>query len=158
MVALKFDRFGGQIPLIDERLLPMENSVYTENGFLQSGRLEPLAADIDVHTLVDPNAQYAFRVPISITGIDNIVDSYWLEFTNADTTVVRSPVSDTAEGGRFYFANGNIQPGYTTKSRLQAGQPTLVLGIPRPATAPGVTVSGGTTPTGTRGYCYTWVS
>jgi hypothetical protein len=156
--ALKFDKFGGQIPLIDERLLPIENAVYTENAFLQSGRLEPLAADIDVHTLADPEARFAFRVPFSVTGIDNIPDSYWLEFENADTTVVRSPVADTAEGGRFYFANANIVPGYTTKSRLEANQLPLILGIPRPAVAPGLSVTGGSTPTGTRAYVYTWVS
>lgn len=158
MGALKFDKFGGQIPLVDERLLPLENAVYAENAFLQSGRLEPLAADIAVHTMANPAARYAFRVPFSVTGIDNIPDSFWLEFENADTTVVRSPVADTAEGGRFYFANENIVPGYTTKSRLEASSPTLVLGIPRPVAPPTVAVVGGAVPTGTRAYVYTWLS
>ena len=158
MVALKFDKFGGQIPAIDERLLPPENATYTENGYLQAGRLEPLAADIPLYTLTDPDTQYAFRVPKVNTGIDNMVDSWWLEFSDADTTVVRSPVSDTGDGGIFYWANANIPPGYTTHARVAAGQPTLVLGIPRPLVAPGVVVVGGAPPTGTRGYVYTWVS
>jgi hypothetical protein len=156
--ALKFDKFGGQIPAIDDRLLPELNAAYAENAYLQAGNLEPLAADIAVHTLVDPVARFAFRVPIAHPGIDNIVDSYWLEFENADTSVVRSPVADLADGGRFYWANASAPPGYTTKARLQASQPPLILGIPRPPVAPGATPSGGAAPTITRAYAYTWVS
>jgi hypothetical protein len=162
--VLKIDKFGGQIPYIDERLLPPENAAYAENAFLQSGRLEPLAADIPIHTLVNPFARCAFRVPVGDPGIANIPDSYWLEFPLADTFVVRSPVTGDAEGGRFYWADGASLPGYTTKNRIitngatPGSAPPLVLGIPRPAVAPGVTVTGGTTPTITRAYTYTWVS
>lgn len=158
MAAFKIDKFGGQIPAFDERLLPPENATYAENGYLQAGRLEPLAADVDVHTLANPAARFAFRIPKINPGIDNIVDSWWVEFENPDTTVVRSPVADTADGGRFYWANSTLPPGYTTKARVEAAQPPLILGIPRPAAAPGVSVTGGSTPTGTRGYVYTWVS
>ena len=161
MPALRFDQFGGQIPAIDSRLLPMENADFASNVFLQAGRLEPLAANIPIHTLVDPTAKYAFRVPKNSPSIDSVVDSYWLEFQNDNTTVVRSPVADTTDGGRFYWANGSLQPGYTTKARLAAAQPPLVLGIPRPTVAPGVTPSGGTgppPPAVTRAYVYTWVS
>jgi len=158
MVALKFEKFGGQIPAIDSLLLPIENSSYAENAFLQAGRLEPLAADIPIHTLANSEARYAFRVPITSPAIDNLVDSYWLEFEDANTTVVRSPVTDLLDGGRFYWANGAGIPGYTTKERIEAALPPLLLGVPRPEVAPGVTVSGGTTPTGTRAYVYTWVT
>jgi hypothetical protein len=162
--VLKFDKFGGQIPALDERLLPPENAVYTENAFLQAGRLEPLAADIPIHTMVGSDMRYAFRVPIGDPGINNIPDSYWLEFPLADTWVVRSPVTQDAEGGRYYWADGHSPPGYTTKNRIIANTttpgsaPPLVLGIPRPAVAPGVTVTGGAIPTITRAYVYNWVS
>lgn len=158
MGALRFDRFGGQIPAIDDQLLPMENAAYAENAFLQSGTLEPLAADIAIHTLVNPLARFVFRIPILSPGIDNIVDSYWLEFEDANTSVVRSPVTDQVEGGRFYWANSSSRPGYTTKARVAASDPPLILGIPRPDTAPGVVVVGGAPPTVTRAYVYTWVS
>lgn len=164
MGALKFDKFGGQIPALDDQLLPMENAAYTENAFLQAGTLEPLSADVDIHTLVDPLARYAFRVPFNSPSVDNIRDSYWLEFADPNTTVVRSPVTDQADGGRFYWANSSGPPGYTTKARLAANAavpgsaPPFVLGIPRPDVAPGVTVTGGAIPTGTRAYVYTWVS
>jgi hypothetical protein len=163
MVAWKFEKFGGQMPIFDERLLPVDNAAYSENAYLQSGSLEPLAADISLWTLADPNARYVYRVPISNPGIDYMVNSYWLEFDDANTTCVRSTVM-TTEGGRFYWANSTGPPGYTVKSRIIANAatpgsaPPLVLGIPRPEVAPGVTVSGGTTPTGTKAYVYTWVS
>lgn len=158
MSVLKFDKFGGEIPALDERLLPDMNAVYTENAFLQAGRLEPLAADIPIHTLVDPTMRYAFRIPIDNPGIENILDSYWLEFLYADTFVVRSPVTDQADGGTYYWADGKSLPGYTTYNRVAASQPNLVLGIPRPEHAPGLTVTGGAIPTVTRAYTYTWVS
>jgi len=155
MGALKFDKFGGQIPAIDERLLPQENAAYSQDAFLQSGRLEPLAADVEIHVLADPEARYAFRIPKENPGIDNMSDSYWLEFTDPETSVVRSPVTNA---DRFYWANRQGPPGYTTKTRVAAGDPPLILGIPRPAIPPGVTPVGGTAPTVTRGYVYTWVS
>jgi hypothetical protein len=135
VAAIKFDKFGGQIPAIDQLLLPLENSAYAENAFLQAGRLEPLAADIDIHTLTNPAARYAFRVPFNQPDVDHIKDSWWLEFEDDNTTVVRSPVTDLADGGRFYFANGNAPPGYTTKQRLKDALPPLVLGIPAPTIA-----------------------
>ena len=136
MGVLKFEKFGGQIPFLDERLLPPENAVYSENAFLQSGRLEPLAADIPIHTMANPSFRFAFRIPISAPGVDNIRDSYWLEFPYADTFVVRSPVTQDAFNGRYYWADGFNPPGYTTGTRVFALQPSLVLGIPRPAVAP----------------------
>lgn len=160
----RFEKFGGQLPIYDARLLPESNAVYSENAFLQSGSLEPLAADVDIFTLADPSTRYAFRVPIDNPGIDNMVDSYWLEFEDANTTVVRSATSTTTDGGRFYWASPTDPPGYTTKARVAANAatpgsaPPLLLGVPRPHTAPGVTVTGGTTPTETRAYVYTWLS
>jgi hypothetical protein len=153
--AIKLDQFGGQIPAIDERLLPEVNASFTKDAFLQAGRLEPLAADIEIHTLVDPAARFAFRVPKENPSIDNMADSYWLEFTDPETTVVRSPVTDA---DRYYWANRQEEPHYNTKARIANGDPALILGIPRPTVAPGVTPVGGAAPTVTRSYVYTWVS
>ena len=164
MTHFKFEKFGGQLPIYDERLLPMENAAYAENAILQSGCLEPIAADIDIHTLANPVARYAYRIPIQDPAIDYLIDSYWLEFADANTTVIRSTTMTTVDGGRFYWASSAGPPGYTVRSRIVANAavpgsaPPLLLGIPRPAVAPGVTVSGGVAPTETRAYVYTWVS
>ena len=163
MTSFRFEKFGGQMPIYDERLLPADNAAYSENAYLQSGSLEPLAADISIHTLADPNARYAYRIPINNPGIDNMVDSYWLEFDDPNTTCVRSTIM-TSDGGRYYWASGSGPPGYTVRQRVidnlavPGSAPPLLLGIPRPETAPGVTVTGGAAPTGTRAYVYTWLS
>jgi hypothetical protein len=95
--VLKFDKFGGQIPALDVHLLPPENAVYAENAFLQAGRLEPLAADVLSHIA----AGQTVCVPRTISERHRqMVDSYWLEFTYADTYVVRSPVTTEADGGQ----------------------------------------------------------
>ena len=159
MTALRFEKFGGQMPIYDERLLPPDNAAYVENAYLQSGTLEPLAADIYLHTLSDVDKKYAFRVPIANPGIDNMIDSYWLEFNDPNTTVVISPVNQLADGGRYYWASPyGGPPGYTTKARIEGSLPSLILGIPRPAAAPSITVTGGAVPTVTRAYVYTWLS
>jgi len=161
MGALRFDKFGGQIPAVDDRLLPMENSAYAENAFLQAGALEPLAADVEIHECTNGKIRSVFRVPQRPVSINTIgsTGNKWLEFEDDNTTVVRSPVTNTVDGGRFYWASSSGPPGYTTYNRLFAGQPNLLLGIPSPVTAPTVgTVVGGSAPTVTRAYLYTWVN
>lgn len=73
----------------------------------------------------------------SITG-----PSTWLEFVDPDTDVMRSPVVND-KFDRFYFASSSLAPQYNTRSRIQAGQPAWLLGVPAPGCAPGVAVSGG---------------
>lgn len=155
MPMIKVEQFGGMIPLQDEHLLQQYHAADSVNGNVQSGALACLTSLIAVHTMADPGARAYFRIPKVAPGIDNIADSWWLEFPIPNTWVVRSPTPDV---DRYYWADGSNPPGYTTKDRVEAGQPPLVLGIPRPAVAPGVSVTGGTTPVETRGYLYTWVS
>src|SRR5215475_16138268 len=103
MPAKKVETFGGMIPIVDDRLLQDSNASYAQNVLVIHGRCEPFAASINVHTLVDPLSQYAFRVPIGPAGVEHMPDSYWLEFRNANTQVVRSPVTGETDP-RFYWA------------------------------------------------------
>jgi hypothetical protein len=73
----------------------------------------------------------------SITGA-----STWLEFADPDTDVMRSPVVDDSYD-RFYFASPTVAPMYNTRSRIEAGLPSWLLGVPAPGCAPGVDVTGG---------------
>lgn len=66
----------------------------------------------------------------------------WLEFTDADTSVVRSPVVDD-KFDRHYFASPSKPPQYNTYDRITAGLTPFMLGIPAPACPPDVSVSGG---------------
>jgi hypothetical protein len=123
-----------------------------------SGRIEPLHSLVPLHTMVDPAARSFFRMPKGASGIDYMVDSYWLEFENADVRVVRSPTPGQDDDGRFYWADG-IYPKMMTGTMIAGGSPPYKLGIPAPAVAPGVTASGGVSTTNeTTSYVYTWVS
>jgi hypothetical protein len=66
----------------------------------------------------------------------------WLEFDDADTNVMRSPVLDDSFD-RYYFASPSQPPKYNTHARIAAGQPHFLLGIPAPGCAPVVDVTEG---------------
>lgn len=157
MPAIKVETFGGMIPIVDDRLLQPHSASHAENAWLLNGRIEPFIAPVPIHTLANPNARYAYRIPLVSSSVKNIKDSLWLEFDNPNTVVVRSPVTGQVDR-RYYFTDGQNPPGYTTDARIIALNPTLILGIPAPETAPGVSVTGGATPVVTRSYVYTWVS
>lgn len=158
MTSIRNEAFGGMIPLVDDRLLPKDAAAYATDCWLQAGYLAPFSAYVEVAEL-DPSTRYAFRIPRAGYSVDNMSDSYWLEFQNANTTVVRYPVIGEDDDGRYYWADGVSEPGYTTGTRIEAGDPNLVLGIPAPTVAPGVVPAGGVSvTTETRAYVYTWVS
>lgn len=158
MPLIRVENFGGMVPLQEARLLAPYHPADAVNCSVQSGALTCITALVPIHTLVDPTAKCVFRIPKAAPGIDNMEDSYWLEFPIADTWVVRNPQSGLVGGGRFYWADGTNPPGYTTESRVIAGDPNLILGIPSPETAPTVTPGAGSGPDVTRAYVYTWVS
>jgi len=157
MVALKVSAFGGMIPAQDNRLLPENNAALSENTYLDSGALQGLRIPRDLHTMVNPGYKYAFRLPQISPDKNHIMASDWWEFADPDTNVLRSQVAnDSFE--RYYFMSPTQVPGYNTKARILASNPSFVLGIPAPSTAPGLVVIGGAAPTEARSYVYTWVS
>lgn len=157
MVALKLENFGGMIPVVDQRLLPPNQAVLSENAWLTSGAVEGYCVPTQVHTLVNPNAEKVFRIPKLGVSKDYIPDSYWMEFDNRDTDVIRSPaVGDTFE--RVYWCSPSESPKYNTKARIIAGASPFLLGVPAPTVAPTASVTGGSPPIETRAYVYAWVS
>ena len=243
MPMIRSEQFGGQVPQQDARLLAGYHAAFAQNAYVGSGTIRPISALVDVHKMINPAYRSFFRVPKGNASIDNIIDSYWLEFPDENTWVVRNPTSDLTDGGRFYWADGHPPgPQMTTFERLAARQkitsmtwaagvataitetnhsisvgdvfdvfgvlpvtyphvdwngrhvaiagttgttvkwalvspaspgtdplpvttlgqldpmPPLLLGIPAPTIAPGVTPSGGTAPVEARSYVYTWAS
>ena len=165
MPMLRIESFGGMVPLQDPRLLQGYHAAFSTNAYVGSGSIRPISAIVPVHTMADPTNKSFFRVPKVKVGIDNIIDSYWLEFPLENTWVVRNPTPELTDGGRFYWADGTNPPMMTTYARVtnEVGGvltplPPLLLGIPTPETAPGLTVTGGVAPVGTRAYAYTWMS
>jgi hypothetical protein len=166
MAKFKIENFGGELPAVDNRLMPENAGAQSINTWLMSGRLEPLHALVPIHTMRDPSARSFFRLPIANPGIDNMVDSYWLEFVNQNVRVIRSPVTGQDDNGRYYWADG-VYPKFMTGDMIKnANQLPPVapfdpykLGIPQPSVPPGVTSSGGvSTINQTRVDSYTWVS
>lgn len=157
MVALKLSAFGGMIPAQDDHLLPDNNAALAQNTYLDSGALQGLHVPRAVYTLGSPGNQFVFRIPLVSPDKDHISASFWLEFVDPDTNVLKTPVADdTFE--RFYFASPTVAPKYNTKARILAGSSPYLLGIPTPETAPGASVAGGSGTTEARSYVYTWVS
>jgi hypothetical protein len=156
-VALRVDTFGGMLPARDDRLLPEHSAALAQNTYLYSGQLRGMYQMTDLHTLVSASAVKVFRIPNNFSDAKHFSDSTWLEFQNQDTDVVRGPVvGDTYQ--RYYWASSNAQPRYNTLARIQAGNNELLLGVPQPLVAPGVSVSGGSGGTVARAYVYTWVT
>lgn len=148
--------FGGMLPIMDERLLPDSNGQEAVNTWLYAGSLLGMRTPQRIVT-VAPTTRAVFRVPKGSSAIAFVEESWWLEFEWPNTTVVRSPVQDV-DDPRFYWADGIHPPGYTTRSRLQAGLPPLRLGIPKPEVAPGLSAGGGSGSLESRSYVYTWAS
>lgn len=158
MTKLAMRAFGGMHPIRESRLLPDASAELAVNTWLYSGNIEGIRKPAAVHTLVNPAARSVFRIPRGTPRTEEIASSFWLEFPSPTTTVVRSPNTDV-DDPRYYIADGFNPPRYTTQSRVEAGQPTLLLGVPNPNAPPIVTIDGGWSPIEVvRSYTYTWVT
>lgn len=162
MVAINLEGFGGMIPAVDDRLLPNAHAALSENAWVYKGTLHGFHEPVGVYSCQLPTTKKVYRIPIQYYDKDHIPDSYWMEFDVADTDVIRSPtVGDSFD--RYYWASAQditpLPPMYNTRERIVAGDDPFLLGIPAPTVAMTLpTVTGGTAPTETRAYVYTWVS
>ena len=144
MSAIKLERFGGMLPAWDDRLLPEGQAALSVNCYPFSGALIGWRQPKLLHTLLSGTTKFAYRVPNKTTNNTAITaaDSFWMEFDDADTNVVRSPVVNDSFD-RYYFASPSVVPKYNTYDRIVAGQPPWLLGVPSSDCAPGVDVTGG---------------
>jgi hypothetical protein len=144
VTALKLDKFGGQLPAWDSRLLPDGQADVSLNCYLFSGTLIGWRQPKKLYQMRDSASKYAYRIPSIDTNDTNIAaqDSFWLEFFDPDTTVMRTPVvGDFYQ--RYYFSSPSQPPKYNTYQRILDGKPPWLLGVPGSGCAPGVTVAGG---------------
>jgi hypothetical protein len=145
MVAINLPVFYGMVPSVDKRLLADQNAQYAEGTWLYSGALDALPEKDSVHTLADPNARIAFRIPLNDDDPSYIYDGEWVEFDDSDTDFIKAPVSDDSFK-RYYWTSPSQVPMYNTKARIIAGDPPWLLGIPQPGDL-NVVVSGGVSAT-----------
>lgn len=157
MTVIKWDKFGGEYPSVQTHLLPPVNAALSQDAYLYNGSLTPWVQPKLLRALTSGTAKKVYRVPqnLAATGITDA--SYWLEFDDADTDVLRSPVvSDSF--GRYYMASPSVAPKYNTTARIAAASAAFFLGIPAPSVAPTVAPVAGAGTVVARSYVYTWVS
>ena len=135
MVALRLQNFGGMIPAVDPRLLPQEQAELSVNTWMYTGSLQGFREPVEIYTCNSVSTKRVFRVPKQYYDKQHIVDSYWLEFDDPDTDVVKSPMASDSYG-RYYWASPSTVPQYNTTSRIAAGSSAYTLGIPAPTVAP----------------------
>src|SRR6266550_481077 len=144
MPGLKLDKFGGMLPSWDDRLLPDGQAALSVNSYLFSGALKGWRQPKLLHTLLSGTTKFAYRIPNKNTNDTRILapDSFWMEFDDADTNVMRTPVVQD-QFKRYYFASPSVPPEYNTYDRIIAGQAPWLLGVPASGCSPGVVVTGG---------------
>ena len=165
MAAIKLYRFDGMRPGWDSRLIEDNMADYARDCFLYDGTLIGWRKPKLLHQLANASARSAFRIPVDLNNSSITAPSYWLEFNDANTDVVRNAtINDTYQ--RYYFASPSSPPSYNTLARIAAGnsganQPFL-LGVPAPGCPPVVTATGGGGSDGSvqeaRAYVITWVT
>lgn len=151
MTAIKITNFDGITPLLAERLLPDNGAQTAANTKLTSGELRPMRKAKKVYTPVSP---------VAVESIFKVDESTWFVWPSADVRCVRAPYDGES---RFVYTGDGV-PKVTTKTLGTpvgaSGVPAAArtLGIPAPKATPTVTPSGGTVPTTSRFYCYTFYS
>lgn len=159
MSTIKLKAFSGMLPATDDRLLPENAGAYARDCYLYSGRLTGWRQPKILYNLLNSTTRMAFRIPADSNASRISDTSYWLEFADVNTNVLRTPVvNDVYE--RYYFASPTVAPRYNTKVRIAASLSSWLLGVTTPTTAPGVAPAGGTSLAiaAARSYLYTWVT
>jgi hypothetical protein len=135
MSLLKFGTFLGEMPIRDVRLLPDQMAAVAENLRVDGGSLKTVNQSTQITALAGTTRR-VFRIPTG--ALDTFTASFWMQFTDEDTAVARTPVvNDSFE--RYYWCSPTEGMRYNTRARIINGDPSYKLGVVPPATAPTVT-------------------
>lgn len=158
MTVIAIKAFRGAVPRTSERLLQPNQAQRAWNCRLSSGRLDPVRRPLLVSTIAGvENIRTLFRYRHFNAGqpVDN-----WLTWP-VDVDVAMSPLANDARGV-FYFTSAEFDPRVSSYADAIAGavypQAWFALGVPSPTVAPGVAPSGGSGPSQSRAYAYTFVT
>ena len=144
MTAIKLNRFSGMLPAWADRLLPDTQAAYSRDCYLFSGELIGWRQPKLLRALKNSAAKYVYRILNKNPNDTSITapSSFFMEFLDQDTTVIKSPVVDDSFQ-RYYWCSPSESPHYNTYDRILAGQPPWKLGVPGSGCTPGVIVEGG---------------
>jgi hypothetical protein len=158
MPVVRLDTFSGTLPLRSARALPDANAAQAVNIRPEAGGLQGVRGPSLIKTL-QGSTRSVYRI---LTGSvpDLVGGSFWMEFSDQDTDVHRTPVvNDQYE--RYYWCSPSTGPRYNTKTRITSGSTNYVLGFDAPVAPPTLVLTGGgADPTDivTREYVFTYVS
>lgn len=160
MAMIKITPFSGIIPRTGNRLLPNDGAAAASSLKLQSGELRPLRRPGLTYSPASPKNALQISIFKARNGAS---DSSWFTWP-IDVDCVRVPLATEVES-RFCWT-GDGAPKMITYTKAISGAALnypllaneLMLGIPTPQTACGVSSAGGTGSATTRFYCYTFLS
>lgn len=153
-MKIKLAQFSGIAPGVATRLLEDTFAQTAQNIDFEAGVITPIKNDIDSFTLYNSSRRSIFFYN----------DANWLEWNTEDIKAAKGPIpNDTYD--RLYFT-GDTYPRVGTAISMISGAigypaASYRLGVPAPATAPGVSKSGTPTTTeieNTVTYVYTFVT
>jgi len=161
MSAITIESFSGISPRTGPTLLAQNQAQVASNLKLQSGEIRPWKSPTLAYTpyYSDTQTIYKFFAPSGTTP-----SFIWLEWESV-VDVVPGPIADLTDD-RLYFTSTAFGPKKTNwalASGNSAGSApfpnvSYEMGVPFPTDTPTVTASGGTAPTETRTYIYTYVT
>ena len=151
MTPIHVGPFRGEVPRVSDRLLSANQATAAVNCKITAGRLDPLKGLGLVHTSLAPQVETIFRYKFG--SVYN-----WLVWSRVVDALLSTTVQDDL--GRFYYT-GDGEPRMSTYARAISGPGPYpaafyVLGVAPPVTSPSLAVVGGTAPTETRSYVYTF--
>jgi hypothetical protein len=167
MPMLRLQQFGGKVPVKGDRALPENFAVESINTWFYADELVGIRPRTELTPLgINNITRKVFRIPKGSTNLPEypgvapppsyLYDSYWIQFTDMDTDIVRGPlVNDGFK--RWYFCSPTTGLMYNTYARMLNGDPALKVGVPNPPLGTTwITGSGGSGATVTVAYTYTW--
>lgn len=158
MVALRISPFGGMIPAVDDRLLPDTAAAYAENTWVYPGTVKGMPELKTLRTNSSSAITKVYRLPNNFIDREHLGDSFFMEFQDSETDVIRSLVIDDTFD-RYYWVSPSERPKYNPRARIEAGLPAFFLGIEQPAPIINVVAAGGASSTLiSRAYVHTYVS
>lgn len=162
MVAMRLENFGGMVPLLSARLLPENMAQTAVNAYLRSGEIRGLREPTPIKVYPtgggDPVYEKAFRLP----DPDFPDTPVWMPMVSRYADLFPNPLKNDAYDRYVWLDNNGpgdaVQAMQNSFARIKAGDPAIILGVPAPAAAPGLSVSGGSGFILSRSYVYTYVN
>jgi hypothetical protein len=169
MPVINFKDFGGALPTVGDRALPDNFAVLSQNTWFYGSEMAGVQPPLNLQS-INSITNKVFRIPKGTVGGDPtypglvpppsyLGDSYYMQFTDPDTDIVRGPlVNDQYK--RWYWCSPTDGLMFNTYARMIAASPGYKVGVAAPATPPIIaSITGGVATTNTtRAYVTTFTN